>query len=63
LGQQAAEIVREFRESNGISQEQLAAVLKTTQSYLSGIENGGSISKRIAKKLAAITEKPLELFV
>ena len=63
MGERAAEIVREFREEIGFTQAQFATVLKISQGNLSQIENGCSIPKRTAKKLAILIEKPLELFV
>ena len=63
MGERAAEIVRGFRNEIGLTQVQFAAVLKITQGNLSEIESGRSISKRTAKKLATLTERPLELFV
>ena len=63
MGERAAEMVRGFREEIGFTQAQLAAVLKISQGNLSEIENGRSIPKRTAKKLAVLIEKPLELFI
>lgn len=59
----AAEIVRDFREEIKFSQSQLATVLKTSQAVISDIELGKPVSKKMAKKLAALTGEPIEKFI
>jgi transcriptional regulator with XRE-family HTH domain len=63
MGVGAAEIIRRFRTDIGLSQVQLALVLKTSQGIISDIENGGSVSKKLAKKFSILTEQPLEVFI
>lgn len=59
----AAEVVKKYRIECGLNQAQMAKVFKTTQGTISEIENGGSISKRLAKKFATMLEHSLEFFV
>lgn len=63
MNKEAAELVREFRESIGLSQAQFAMVLKTSQAVISDIENCKPISKKMAKKLACILDESIEKFL
>jgi DNA-binding transcriptional regulator YiaG len=46
-----------------LSQEKFARVLKTSTTVICDAENKGKVSKKLAKKLAALSEKPLEFFI
>jgi DNA-binding transcriptional regulator YiaG len=63
MEERAADIIRRFRRDTGLSQAQFAVVLRTSQGIISDIEHGGSISKKLAKKFAVLTEQPLEVFI
>lgn len=63
MGEKAADIVRKFREEVGLTQTQFAGLLKSSQPVISDIESGGQISKKLAKKLSALTGEPIEKFI
>ena len=59
-----ADVVKKYRiEECGLNQAEMSKVLRTTQVTISEIENGGSISKKMAKKFSALTERTIEFFL
>lgn len=56
--------LKKAREKAGLSQEQVAKTLNTTQSYISKIESGQrKIDVVQLKKLASIYKKSLDFFI
>lgn len=59
-----SKIVRNFRLGKGWTQEKLAELLEIDQTTVSRIEVGISEpGKRLAKKLATLTNRPLDVFI
>jgi len=56
--------LKKAREDAGLSQEEVAKVLNTTQSYVSKLESGQrKIDVVQLKKFAKIYKKPLDFFI
>lgn len=56
--------LKKAREDEGLSQEEVAKVLNTTQSYISKIESGQrKIEVVQLRKFAKLYKKPLDFFI
>lgn len=59
-----AEVVKDYRNKEGWTQEQLALILGIDQTMVSKIETGMSDpGKRVARVLSLLTKQPLDIFI
>jgi transcriptional regulator with XRE-family HTH domain len=59
-----AEIIKGYRNKKGWTQERFALLLAIDQTMVSKLETGvAEPGKKLALKLALLTEQPLEMFI